>query len=155
LKTKLGELFDHTEETKMISQLGETESRALLREKVTGRLGCSDNGKPYVVPGNYFFDGDCVYVHSLPGRKINVLRANPNACLQVDEIEDTFNWRSVIAFGHYEEIVDVDERERIVANLFKRLPHLTPVESRMKSSTPQTIVFRLRLTEITGVYEKW
>ena len=139
----------------MISQLGETDSRALLREKITGRLGCSDNGKPYVVPVNYIFDEECIYVHSLPGRKINVLRANPNACLQVDEIEDSYNWRSVIAFGLYEEIVDVDERERLLGRLFKRLPHLTPVESRMKTGTPQTIVFRLRITEITGVFEKW
>jgi hypothetical protein len=139
----------------MISRLGEKESRALLREKITGRLGCSDNGKPYVVPVNYVFDGDCVFVHSLPGHKIDVLRANPSACLQVDEIEDDYNWRSVIAFGLYEEVADEGERERILAEMFKRLPHLTPVESRMKNSLPQTIVFRLRLTEITGVYESW
>jgi uncharacterized protein len=139
----------------MISKLGEVESRGLLREKLTGRLGCSDKGNPYVVPVNYLFDGECVYVHSLPGRKINILRANPNVCLQVDEIEDSYNWRSVIAFGHYEEILDVDERERILANLFKRLPHLTPVESLSTNSARQTIVFRLRITEITGMYEKW
>lgn len=34
----------------MSNQLGERESRALLTEGVMGRLGCSDNGKPYVVP---------------------------------------------------------------------------------------------------------
>lgn len=139
----------------MISRMGETESRALLREKITGRLGCSDEGKPYVVPVNYLFDEECIYVHSLPGRKIDVLRANPDTCLQVDEIEDSYNWRSVIAFGHYEEIVDLDERERILTNLFKRLPHLTPVESRMKNGEPKTVIFRIRITEITGVYEKW
>src|SRR5262245_44534898 len=99
--------------TKMISRMGETESRALLSEKITGRLGCSDRDKPYVIPVNYLFDGECIYVHALPGRKINVLRANPNACLQVDEIKDSYNWRSVIAFGHYEEIVNENERELI------------------------------------------
>lgn len=139
----------------MINRMGEKESRALLRENITGRLGCSDQSKPYVVPVNYLFDGEFIYVHALPGRKIDILRDNPNVCLQVDEIDDSYNWRSVIAFGHYEEIVEVDERERILTNLFKRLPHLTPVESQLKSRALQSIVFRIRVIEITGVYEKW
>lgn len=139
----------------MINQLGERESRALLAQGVLGRLGCSDKGKPYVVPVYYLFDDDCVYAHSLSGHKIDILRANPNACLQVDEIEDDYHWRSVIAFGFYEEVNDEAERERILASLFRRLPHLTPVESRAKDSARQTIVIRLRITEITGVYESW
>jgi nitroimidazol reductase NimA-like FMN-containing flavoprotein (pyridoxamine 5'-phosphate oxidase superfamily) len=139
----------------MINQLGERESRALLKQGIIGRLGCSENGKPYVVPVYYLFDDDYVYLHSLSGHKIDVLRANPNACLQVDEIEDDYHWRSVIAFGFYEEVNDEDERERILVRLFRRLPHLTPVESRIKDSMRQAIVFRLRITEITGVYESW
>lgn len=139
----------------MISQLGERESRALLSDGVRGRLGYCENDKPYVVPVNYMFDGECIYVHSLPGHKIDVLRSNPNTCLQVDKIEDEYHWRSVIAFGLYEEVTGEAEREGLLADLFKRLPHLTPVESRMKSSGLKTIVFRIRVEEITGVYENW
>jgi uncharacterized protein len=139
----------------MIDVLGMKESRELLNEKRIGRLGCCVEGEPYVVPINYLFDGECVYIHSLPGRKINALRNNPCACLQVDEIEDAYNWRSVIVYGNYEEITDADERERVLANIFQHLPHLTPVESRMTRGTSQTIVFRLRVHMITGVYEKW
>jgi hypothetical protein len=61
----------------------------------------------------------------------------------------------VIAYGNYEKIVDAEERERILANLFKHLLHLTPVESRMTKGTSQAIVFRLRVHKITVVYEKW
>jgi uncharacterized protein len=139
----------------MINALGNKESRELLNEKHCGRLGCCVDGEPYVVPINYLFDGECIYIHSLPGRKINALRNNPRACLQVDEIVDAYNWRSVIAYGNYEEITDMGERERILANLFKHLPHLTPVESKMDKGISQAIVFRLRVHKITGVYEKW
>lgn len=139
----------------MVNELGDREARALLREQRTGRLGCCDGGGPYVVPVNYLFEGDSVYIHSLPGRKVMALRANPRACLQVDEIRDDYHWRSVIAFGRYEEISDAGERERVLADLFKRLPHLTPVESRMKKGLSETIVFRLRIERITGVYEDW
>jgi nitroimidazol reductase NimA-like FMN-containing flavoprotein (pyridoxamine 5'-phosphate oxidase superfamily) len=61
----------------------------------------------------------------------------------------------VIAFGFYEEINNENERERVLARMFRRFPHLTPVESRMKDSALHIIVFRLRITEITGVYENW
>jgi len=47
---------------------------------------CIAAGWPYVVPVNYFFDGKDIYIHSLPGKKLDALRANPRACLQVDEI---------------------------------------------------------------------
>jgi len=137
----------------MINQLGERESRALLKEEVTGRLGCSDHGKPYIVPIYYLFDNDYVYAHSLPGHKIDVLRDNPNACLQVDKIKDDSHWRSVLAFGFYEEVNDINERRRFLADLFNRLPHAAPVESQAGQSEADTIIFRIRVTDITGVYE--
>ena len=137
----------------MINQLGERESRALLRGEATGRLGCSDHGKPYIVPVHYLFDNDYVYVQSPPGHKIDVLRDNPNACLQVDEVRDDAHWRSVLAFGLYEEVKDMKERERVLADMFKRWPRTTEVESQTKKAAPDTIIFRIRVTDITGVYE--
>lgn len=139
----------------ILDVLREEEARRILREQHCGRLGCCLDGEPYVVPINYVFDDECVYVHSLPGRKIEFLRANPRACLQVDEAKDAYNWHSVIAYGHYEELSDEAERERTLASLFNHLPHLTPVESKMTKGLQQTIVFRLRVDKVTGVYEKW
>ena len=136
----------------MINQLGERESRALLSGEITGRLGCSDHGKPYIVPIHYVYDNECVYALSSPGHKIDVLRDNPNACLQVDEIRDDEHWSSVLAFGLYEEVSDGKERERILADLSKRFPHTTE-EPRAEKGEPEPIVFRIRVTDITGVYE--
>lgn len=138
----------------MFSQMGDRESRALLREGNVGRLGCCDKGKPYVVPVNYFYDGEFVYVHSLLGHKIDVLHVNPQACLQTDAIKDDYHWRSAIAFGVYEEIANEDLRNRVLEKLLKRLPHQTPVESCLRDPA-KVIVFRLRITEVTGVYETW
>ena len=139
----------------MISEIGYRESRELLRNQNIGRLGCCREGMPYVIPVNYFFDGDDIYIHSMPGRKIQIMRANPYVCLQVDEIEDTFNWLSVIAFGRFEEVHDTTERDRILAAMFQRFPHLTPVESKARDSMSEVIVFRIRIERITGVSEHW
>jgi uncharacterized protein len=141
----------------MITRLRVEEARELLRQGKLGRLGCVVGGEAYVVPVNYLFDGECIYIHSLPGRKITALRAHPRACLQVDEIKDEYNWRSVLAFGNYEEIADPDGRERVLRDLFARLPYFTPVESRMTqvAGLPEIIVCRIRVDEITGVNESW
>lgn len=136
----------------MINQLGERESRALLRDEITGRLGCSDHGKPYIVPVHYMFDNDFVYVLSSPGHKIDVLRDNPNACLQVDKIKDDEHWRSVLAFGQYEEVSEGKEREQIMSDLSKRFPN-TVTETETGNGASESIVFRIRVTDITGVYE--
>ncbi len=137
----------------MISELNDQEAYELLSKERLGRLGCCDNGQPYVAPINYWFDGEHVYLHSLPGRKIDALRANPRACLQVDEIASSYHWRSVIVFGHYEEITDEAARGRVLVGLFDHLPELSPVESRLRPGAPPAIVFRLRIEEITGLSE--
>lgn len=55
----------------MINKLNDDEARELLIEGRIGRLGCIDNGEPYVVPVNYICDGQTILVHSLPGRKLS------------------------------------------------------------------------------------
>jgi hypothetical protein len=138
----------------MIRRISSDEALALLGEARVGRLGCVVDGGPYVVPVSYIFHDGSIYIHSLPGRKTRALASNPRACLQVDEIKDEFHWRSVIAFGSYEEITDEQERNWAVRRLLARFPQLTPVESvPVHDGQSSVIVFRIRVEEITGVGE--
>jgi len=139
----------------MISQLSEQEARALLRACTVARLGCVYNGGPYVVPVNYVCDGEEIYIHSLSGRKIDALRANPKTCLQVDQISDAYHWRSAIAYGDYEEVIEPTKRDWAVKALQARFPNLTPVESvPVHDGQSSVIIFRIRVREISGVGEK-
>lgn len=139
----------------MIKQLDQNQSSQLLRKERIGRLGCNDDDGPYIVPVNYAFDGECAYLHSLPGQKIEAMRARPRVCLQVDEIEDELNWKSVLAFGTYEEITNNDERAKALKHLLARFSRLTPVESFIAgdAGAPAPIVFRIRVSKLTGVCE--
>jgi nitroimidazol reductase NimA-like FMN-containing flavoprotein (pyridoxamine 5'-phosphate oxidase superfamily) len=133
----------------------EKEGEELLTAARIGRLGCIDDGEPYVVPISYYFEDGSIYSHSLPGRKIDILRSHPRSCLQVDDIENDFNWRSAIAYGDFEEIHGPAERLAILRKLLSRFPLLTPVESTMAldASAPDSVVFRIRVDRITGVAE--
>jgi nitroimidazol reductase NimA-like FMN-containing flavoprotein (pyridoxamine 5'-phosphate oxidase superfamily) len=139
----------------MTKILNETEARSLIAAGRIGRLGCVDNGEPYVVPVNYVFEDMTIYSHSLPGRKIEALRTHPRACLQVDEIRDDFNWRSVIAYGNFEEIRVPTDRRTILRKLLERFPLLTPVESLIAedAAAPDSVVFRIVVDRISGIAE--
>lgn len=139
----------------MITPLSQDEARALLGEGRLGRLGCVVADGPYVVPVNYVFDGENIYIHSLLGRKVAALRSNPRACLQVDQVVDDYHWRSVIAFGVYGEVTDSVERDQAVGKLLARFPQLTPVESvPVHDGQSSVILFRIHVEEVTGVAEK-
>src|SRR6185369_2754024 len=104
----------------MMKTLSKEDARHLLQSVRVARLGCIVNGEPYVVPINCDLEGDYLYSHSLSGLKIAGLRENPNACVQVDEIESDLRWRSAIAFGKYEEIARPNERAEVLNTLLCR-----------------------------------
>ena len=138
-----------------MKMLSENEARKLFHAARVARLGCVVNGGPYVVPINCYIDGDALYSHSLPGLKIFGLRENPQACVQVDEIEDDLRWQSAIAFGKYEEITKSNEREDVLGKLLRKFPLLTPVESSIAvdGCSPQVIVFKITIERLTAVSE--
>ena len=140
----------------MMKMLSDDEARKLFQLARVARLGCIVNGEPYVVPINCHLEDDYLYSHSLPGLKISGLRENPRACVQVDEIESDLRWRSVIAFGKFEEITKANERHDVLTKLLKKFPLLTPVESEvaLDGAAQEVIVFKIRIERLTGVSEE-
>jgi len=133
-----------------IQALPEEGIEALLRTAIVGRIACcghglAGDGRPYLVPLAYGYDGDAVYAHSGPGRKLDLMRAEPRVAFEVDEAEASDRWRSVIAEGTFEEIDDPRQREAALAVIygFTGVPELGA----------QTVVFRIRLTSRSGRYE--
>ncbi|MEA2596983.1 MAG: uncharacterized protein QOF01_3452 [Thermomicrobiales bacterium] len=135
----------------MIGVMSHEEVEASLRRHRVGRIGCSANDRPYVVPITYAYDGTYVYGYSALGRKIEVMREQPLVCFEVDEIDGDASWRSVIAEGMYEELAD-DEGRR--AALERLAPGNRQVVPRTTNGAGRSVVFRLRLTERSGRFER-
>jgi nitroimidazol reductase NimA-like FMN-containing flavoprotein (pyridoxamine 5'-phosphate oxidase superfamily) len=50
------------------------------------RIGLCNNNQPYVVPMNFGYKNNCLYIHSTKqGKKIDILKDNPNICFEVEE----------------------------------------------------------------------
>jgi len=88
----------------VINDMKEEECGAFLTNASLGRLGCSLDNQPYVVPIYFAYEPAYIYGLSTFGQKTEWMRANPRVCLEVDEIKDQSQWISVIANGHYEEL---------------------------------------------------
>jgi uncharacterized protein len=76
----------------------------LLERAYLGRLACSLDNQPYVVPVCFAYESDHIFVFSTLGKKIRWMRQNPKVCLQVDEIVSRSNWTSVVVAGNYSEL---------------------------------------------------
>ena len=96
-------------------------------------VGMADSGgNPYVLPMNFGFDGQTVYLHSSRnGKKIELLQNNPSVCIafstdhllrfQSEEMACSYSmrYRSVLAFGKVEFIEDEKQKRKILSIIMK------------------------------------
>src|SRR3954453_16255925 len=91
----------------MFGRLQDQEIEEILTRQYVGRLGCSSNGRNYIVPISYAYDGSYLYFHAAhEGTKIQMMRENPQVCFQADSMENMANWKSVICWGVFEELTE-------------------------------------------------
>lgn len=112
-----------------VEDMSPAEMHALLQRESFGHLGCARDGRPYVVPMHYAYDGKEFYFFTTQGMKTQYIDANPQVCLQVEEIRDSTHWQSVMVVGKASEITNNDEMQRAMKFITDRNPSLTPAIS--------------------------
>jgi hypothetical protein len=95
--------------TTVIHELSREASLELLTRAHFGRLACSRDGQPYVVPTYFAYNENCLYSFSTVGQKIEWMRANPLVCVEVEEVKNSRQWASVVVLGRFEELPDGEE----------------------------------------------
>lgn len=148
----------------MLGILNETEIEALLHAEVTGRIGCHTDGRTYVVPVTYAYHDGCVYGHSGHGLKLQMMRHSPEVCFEVEHLEDLARWRSVIAWGRFEELRGAEAVVGMQRLLDRLRPLMVSATARPSHGTShghgadvhgqQAVVYRIRLSEKTGRFEE-
>jgi uncharacterized protein len=149
----------------MIGILSDRQIEEVLHQNVLGRIGCTNGVKTYVVPINYVYDGKSIIGHSVMGMKIEMMRKNPSVCFEVDTMESFTKWKSVIAWGEYQEITDESARYYAMKEFVDRMMHIkisataTPPEINQERIHPvrhggvNPIIYRIVLSEKTGRFE--
>lgn len=132
----------------MIDELSRAEVDELLGEQIVGRIGCHSDGLTYVVPVIYAYDGNALYVASIEGQKVRMMRDNPDVCFEVDEYQ-AGSWRSAIVQGVYEELGEA-EVEEALALLVDRFGRGGDSRAQHGGDGVRTVCFRIRIREVTG-----
>ena len=139
-----------------ILDLNQPEIEDMLRRNNYGHFACSLYDKPYVVPINFVYEPPFIFVYTTVGMKSQILDMNPQVCLQVEEIVDRGDWRSVIVHGNATRIIDPVERERIFKLILETNPTLMPAMGIRWTDNwireNKEVVYRIDPTETSGRY---
>jgi len=122
-------------------------------------LAMVDNGRPYVLPLSYGYDGTALYLHCAPeGRKLDVLRCNPLVCFAIALDQElmtsdrpcgwSFRYRSVVGEG-VAHLVEEEEEKRHGLDAIMR-QHGGSGGDYPPDALARTTVLRIDITALSG-----
>jgi len=139
-----------------VEEMSVEEIEEVLSRVGYGHLGCTLADRPYVVPIHYVFDKSIIYFYTTEGRKTEIIGRNPKVCVQVEEVTDNGDWRSVIAYGEAEKLNVEDEKLRALKLIVAANPTLTPALSIRWMDNwireNREVVYRITPKLLTGRY---
>ena len=137
-----------------IVDLDNDEIAALLKRTHQGHLGLSREDHPYVVPITFAYDAPHVYFFTTEGQKTEFIDVNPLVCLQVEEVRDPHNWKSVILNGKAGRLTDNESVERAMRLIRAINPRLAPawsirwMDDSIRSNV--AVVYRIEVDSSSG-----
>jgi len=101
------------------------------------RLAMMDKGMPYILPFNYGYMDNIIYIHSnSKGKKIDLLKQNPKVCFEIEQEtkivqhEIACKWattyRSLIGYGIISFISDFNEKKEALKIIMKHNGAISP-----------------------------
>ena len=148
----------------MLGTLNVDEIEQLLTTNVVGRIGCYARGEVYVVPVTYVYDGRYIIGHTAEGKKIRMLRENPECCFETDRVQHLADWQSVIVQGSFEELhgdAAAEAMHKLTARLMPlmsseagRPSHGLELTHRQDTKALNAVVYRIHPKQKTGRFEK-
>lgn len=134
-------------------------------------LGMVDEGKPYVVALNFGYEREgndlILYFHCAnEGRKIDILRKNPNVYFQMDCVNEfiagtpqkpcSYCWRydSVMGSGQVEFIEDEEDKKHALNRLMQHIGKTDEVFQFPPVMLTKTCTLRVRSSDFTGKHHE-
>lgn len=137
-------------------------SKIIVSSKICFLSMVDETGMPYNLPFNFGYQDNFIYLHSGPkGKKIDILKNNPNVCIAFSNSEELafqsedvacsyfMRYKSVLVFGKVEFIEDYNEKEKALSIVMR---HYTGREE-FKYNAPSinnVLCFRVSTENMTG-----
>jgi|GEM_PF-108532 len=125
------------------------------------RIGMIDEkGLPYILPFNYGYKSNEIYIHCANrGKKIDLLAKNNKVCFEVEQQADlvrnekackwTTTYRSIVGYGNIRIITDMAQKQKGLAVIMSHYgaPELTDFEPKQVDSV---LILKLTITSLSG-----
>lgn len=142
--------------------ISKPDQEAVIRKCQTCNIAMVDpEGKPYVIPMNFGFNGEYIYFHgSATGKKVDVLENNPDVCIVfstdhelryvTEEVACSWSmrYRSVLVYGKADFVKDPEEK---IAILNVIMAHYA--ERKFEYNDPsirEVMVFKVKVDKMEG-----
>ncbi len=137
------------------------DAKQVLREARRGVLSMNgDNGYPYSIPINYFYDEKCdkIYFHGMgSGYKVDALKNSDKVCFTVcgEEVIKDLDWapyvKSVVVFGRCHLLEhDAQALERLKEFAMKYYPSEAMVMDEINATGNAVQVFEITIEHLSG-----
>ena len=132
----------------------------ILGNAMICRLAMMDGVRPYLLPFNYGYRDGCLYIHSAPeGKKIDLLRLNPEVCFEVEDRmeitkgEKACDWstryRSVVGYGTVEILSENHSKQHGLEVIMAQHGAPDLLEFNQKN-LGRMVILKLTITSMTG-----
>ena len=122
-------------------------------------LGLCDDGRPYVVPMSFGYDGERLVFHgAAEGRKVDILKKNDRVCAEFEIVGDlitgdmacgwSVKYESAIVFGRARILEDLEAKREALACLTRR--HSDRTWDFPEAMLARTLVFTVEIEDVTG-----
>lgn len=138
---------------------------SIMKEALECRIGLCEDNKPYVVPMNFGYKDNCLYIHSaLEGKKIEILKKNNNVCFEVDmknelvKADNPCGWSmkylSVIGFGKAFFVEGLKEKAEALNTIMGKYSGKFDFHF-PEAALRKVAVIKVEIEEITGKKSKY
>jgi hypothetical protein len=124
----------------------------LLRNKV-GRLAFAFHDRVDIQPIHYVYERGWLYGRTSEGEKIVTLNHNQWVAFEIDEIEKTFAWRSVVIHGSFWRLYPLGSprAEEVWAKAAELVSRIVPGALTDKDPVAfRQILFRIAISDVQG-----
>jgi nitroimidazol reductase NimA-like FMN-containing flavoprotein (pyridoxamine 5'-phosphate oxidase superfamily) len=132
----------------------------ILHKAPVCHLAMSENDQPYVIPVNFGYKDDALYIHcAREGKKLDILRKNSRVCFEVDvdhelvKGESACEWgmkgRSVVGIGKAYLIDDTEGKQQALDIIMKHYGAQGPFAYKEKGFE-KALIIKVEIESMTG-----
>ena len=136
---------------------------SIIEKAIACRVAMCWQDEPYVIPMNFGYQDNYIYLHSArEGRKLDILRNNNKVCIEFDaDVElvqsqvacnTSMKYKSVLAFGKAIILKDVAEKKKALdIIIYHYYHHNSPsVFHYPENALEKVIIIKVKIENMTG-----